>query len=168
MKTTGDRLRQLRLGNPGLREEIHDPYRSRSKTRGPAACPNCGATYIKGHWTWQQQEHAPTSKMKCPACRRIEDRVPAGIISLEGEYLHEHADEALRIVHNTEKLENGNHPLHRIMEIIRDGARIEIHTTDVHLPRRIGHALEDAWGGTLDTHYDEEGYLARVHWRRDE
>ena len=102
------------------------------------------------------------------ACRRIEDRVPAGIISLEGEYLQDHADEALRIVHNTEELEKGNHPLHRIMEIVRDGARIEIRTTDLHLPRRIGHALEEAWGGTLDTHYDEEGYLARVHWRRDQ
>jgi hypothetical protein len=34
------------------------------------------------------------------------------------------------------------------------------------LPRRIGHALESAWDGKLDTHYDEAGYFARVAWER--
>jgi hypothetical protein len=111
---------------------------------------------------------APAAELECPACRRIEDHVPAGIVVLEGGYLREHADEALRIVRNVEKLENADHALHRIMAIRRDGARIEIDTTDVHLPRRIGHALEDAWGGALHTHYDEEGHFARVGWSRDE
>jgi hypothetical protein len=41
-------------------------------------------------------------------------------------------------------------------------------TTDVHLPHRIAHALKDAWGGTMKTHYDLEGYFARVHWERND
>ena len=92
----------------------------------------------------------------------------ANTVTLEGDFLREHSDEALHIARNVEKLENADHPLHRIMAIRREPARIEIDTTDVHLPRRLGHALETAWGGTLDTHYDEEGYFARVTWRRDE
>ena len=40
-------------------------------------------------------------------------------------------------------------------------------TTDIHLPRRIGHALEHAFKGKLDTHYNEEEYFIRIQWRRD-
>ena len=39
-----------------------------------------------------------------------------------------------------------------------------ITTTDIHLPRRIGQALHSAYKGSLDVHYDEEGYFIRVHW----
>jgi hypothetical protein len=28
-------------------------------------------------------------------------------------------------------------------------------TTDIHLPRRVGHALEHAYKGKLDVHYSE-------------
>jgi hypothetical protein len=49
---------------------------------------------------------------------------------------------------------------------IRLGDSVVITTTDVHLPRRIGHALEAAWGGTLKTQYDEAGYFARIGWER--
>jgi hypothetical protein len=40
-------------------------------------------------------------------------------------------------------------------------------TTDVHLPRRIGHTIVDAYKGELDTHYDEEGHFIRTSWKRD-
>ena len=46
------------------------------------------------------------------------------------------------------------------------GTDIVVTTTDIHLPRRIGHALEAAWDGELTTHYDEAGYFARVRWER--
>ena len=38
---------------------------------------------------------------------------------------------------------------------------------DSEMARYVGHALEAAWGGKLDTHYDESGYFARVGWIRD-
>jgi hypothetical protein len=37
----------------------------------------------------------------------------------------------------------------------------------IHLPRRIGQALFDAWEGDFDFRYDEEGYFIRVSWSRD-
>jgi len=36
------------------------------------------------------------------------------------------------------------------------------------LPRRIAEALNSAWNGKLDMHYDEEGYFIRLAWRRDD
>jgi hypothetical protein len=160
--------RRLPRGNPGLREEKHDPYRSTAKSRAPARCPECGAVYLRGRWTWSPVPAATAAAQRCPACRRIDDRVPAGLITLSGAFVSAHESEALRLVRNVEKAELAEHPLHRIMSIRREGGKIEIETTDVHLPRRIGHAIEDAWDGTLRTHYDEEGHFARVDWVREE
>jgi hypothetical protein len=32
------------------------------------------------------------------------------------------------------------------------------------LPRRIGEAIKRAFHGKLETHFEEEGYFARVSW----
>jgi hypothetical protein len=39
-------------------------------------------------------------------------------------------------------------------------------TTDVHLPQRIGRALERAWQGELDIQYAGDEYSVRARWRR--
>jgi hypothetical protein len=89
-------------------------------------------------------------------------------VNLRGSFYIEHADEALRLVRNVEKDERDQHPLHRIMAARRTGGTLKVTTTDIHLPRRIAHALESAWGGTLETHYDEAGYFVRISWERNE
>jgi len=108
----------------------------------------------------------PAATLTCPACRRTHDNVPAGEVTLRGSFYAQHADEVLRLVRHIEKAEHAQHPLHRIMAIRGAADSATITTTDIHLPRRIGHALESTWGGTLDTHYDEAGYFARIAWER--
>ncbi len=39
--------------------------------------------------------------------------------------------------------------------------------TVIHLQRLIGEALDDAYEGELDFHYDAEGHFIRVKWRRE-
>jgi NMD protein affecting ribosome stability and mRNA decay len=160
-------LRRMRRGNPGLQEEIHDPYRSTAKPRNPAACSDCGAIYRNGRWRWEQLRPAPP-KTVCPACRRVQDRYPAGEILLQGPFVAQHADEVIQLVRNIERAENADHPLHRVMDVKRTRSGITITTTDIHLPRRIGHALEDAWRGDLTVHYDEAGHFTRVLWDRQD
>jgi NMD protein affecting ribosome stability and mRNA decay len=168
-KANARNIRRLRRGNPGLREEIHDPYRSRRKSRAPAACPECGAVYVRGRWSWKAPGASqPGEKLVCPACRRITERYPAGEVRLSGAFAIAHGSEALRLVENIARTENREHPLNRVMRIRRQAAEIVIETTDLHLPRRIGHAVEAAWGGKLQTHYDEQGCFVRVAWRRDD
>lgn len=154
-------------GNPLLREEVHDTYRARGKYPGRTRCSGCGVVYDKGRWQWLDEVPADALDAQCPACRRIEHKYPAGEIIISGAFAAAHEDELLHLIRNTEKAENQEHPLHRIMDIVRDEDVITITTTDAHLPRRIGHALEDAWHGELETHYDEEGSFARVTWRRE-
>jgi hypothetical protein len=43
---------------------------------------------------------------------------------------------------------------------------IVVTTASVHLARAIGEALEHAWKGELDYHYNEGENLLRVMWRR--
>ena len=164
----GSRLkhRQVR-GNPHLQERNHDPYRASAKLDGPARCTECGATYVNGHWRWQSL--MPLARgTTCPACRRVEDRCPAGEITVTGSFVAAHGREIEGLIRNTADKESAEHPLHRIMSVKRRKGTVFVTTTDVHLPHRIGHALKDAWGGALATHYDDHGYYARVAWERDD
>ena len=148
-----------------IHEHVHDPYRMRKKIKEPAFCPQCDAVYDKGRWVWGERPVGAETET-CPACSRIEESQPAGIVNLSGDFLLEHNDEVINLVRNEEEKEKGQHPLHRIMSV-DDGKRgTVITTTDIHLPRRIGDALKSAYGGELDFHYEEETYFIRVNWSR--
>ena len=145
----------------------NDAYRPSAKPQGPVHCPGCGALFRKGRWSWGAAP-AGALKLRCPACRRINERLPAGIISLAGTFFSKHRKEVLARVKNCEKLENTEHPLERIMAITEDGADgAQVTTTSVHLARLIGHALEHAFKGELSRSYNREDNLLRVRWRRD-
>ena len=44
--------------------------------------------------------------------------------------------------------------------------KLMITTTDIHLARGIGEALEHAYRGELAFHYNKAEYLLRVRWQR--
>ena len=167
MKSPNAPRRQTR-GNPLLQEKVHDPYRAGEKLREATFCPQCGVRYRNGHWSWPQRQTRALRSRLCPACRRINDRYPAGEIIVSGGFFEDHRDEVLSRARNVEEFERSEHPLHRIMAIEQRGADTVITTTDIHLPHRIGHALKDAWGGNLKTHYDLAGYFTRVEWERSD
>ncbi len=148
-----------------IHEHVHDPYRMRKKIQEPAFCSQCDAVYDKGRWIWSERP-AGAKAESCPACKRIGDNQPAGIVNLSGDFLAEHNDEVINLARNEEEKEKGQHPLHRIMSIEdgKDGTTIT--TTDIHLARRIGEALKSAYDGDLDYHYEEEAYFIRVNWSR--
>jgi hypothetical protein len=88
---------------------------------------------------------------------------------LSGAYVQSHKDEILHLVRHHETMEKQEHPLHRIMKITEERPDVfVIHTTDIHLPRRIGEALHRACKGKLERRYDEETYFIRVNWRRED
>ena len=103
----------------------------------------------------------------CPACHRIKDKYPAGEIILAGAFFAAHRKEVLRLVRNEAEAETAEHPLHRIMGIEERPEEEVVTTTDIHLPRRVGHALEHAYKGQMEIHFDKEGHFARVKWHRD-
>jgi hypothetical protein len=164
VKHEGDIPRQPRRDRM-IHERVHDPYKTRLKLPEPTVCP-CGAVFHEGRWHWAPRP-SPAHEELCQACHRINDRYPAGELTMNGEFAARHQDEIVHLARHQEAQEKAEHPLHRIMEIEeRDGA-IAVRTTDIHLPRRIGEALHHAYNGELDFHYDEETYFIRVRWTRD-
>lgn len=150
-----------------FKDDRHDPYRARGKGTEPTVCRQCMAVLKSGRWHWTTEALAGAHWGLCPACHRVNDKYPAGELTLSGAFLDAHRQEVVRLARNVEALERREHPLQRIMEIDDDDRRIVIRTTDIHLPRRIGHAIVSAYDGDLDTHYDEDGYFVRMTWRRD-
>jgi NMD protein affecting ribosome stability and mRNA decay len=149
-----------------IHERVHDPYRSKSKLSEPTVCPRCGAVYHQGRWTWMKRPASAHEEM-CPACQRVEDKYPAGFLTLGGRFLQDHKEEILNLVRNEEQDENAEHPLNRVMQIEEGTEGIVVTTTDLHLPRRIGEALSRAYQGDIDFHYIEEGSILRVQWTRE-
>jgi NMD protein affecting ribosome stability and mRNA decay len=153
----GDRL---------LREWVHDPYKSKSKLPEPTLCPQCGAVFHRGRWQWARAE-AGAHETLCPACHRANDGVPAGILSLNGEFLQKHRDEILHLIRNLEEKEKAEHPLKRIMsQEQQDDGGVVINFTDPHLARAAGEGVHSAYEGELEFHYTEGDTLLRLRWER--
>jgi hypothetical protein len=150
-----------------IAEHRHDPYKARGKLAEPSVCSQCASVFAKGRWQRVQVRPEGAELVICPACQRINDAYPAGEIVLSGTFVAVHAKELIALARNTEAKETSEHPLQRIMSVEQAGGRIVITTTDIHLPRRIAHAIEAAYKGDLETHYDEAGYFVRIEWRRD-
>jgi NMD protein affecting ribosome stability and mRNA decay len=147
-----------------IQELVHDPYMSKRKWSEPTVCSTCGAVYHHGRWTWAEQPGGAKEEL-CPACHRIQDKVPAGFLSVVGDFFAGHKQEILRLIHNLEEREKAQHPLKRIMEI-EEQEGLTITFTDPHLARAVGEALHNAYQGELDYQYAEEEYFLRVKWTR--
>lgn len=156
----GDRL---------IKEEIHDPYMARSKPKEPTVCPECHAVFHKGRWQWSTEPVSDAHEMMCPACERIRDDMPAGILTLTGAFLGKHRDEILKLIQNKVEEEKAEHPMKRLMGV-EDGPEGEliVKFTDLHLPRGTGEAIERAYDGDLEIQYTKESNLVRVYWNRDQ
>jgi NMD protein affecting ribosome stability and mRNA decay len=142
-----------------------DAYRPGAKPRGPVHCPRCGALFRKGRWTWGTAP-AGALKHRCPACLRIAEDSPAGYITMTGTFFSAHRDEVLARVRHCEQREKTTHPLERIMATGAAKGGVLVTTTSVHLARRIAHALESAFKGTLNLSYNHQDNLLRVRWSR--
>jgi hypothetical protein len=155
-----------RIAGHAQDDHILDPYQRQAKLSEPTACPRCGATYHLGRWQWTPAPPDAHAEL-CPACRRIEDEFPAGSVTIGGAFARDHKDEIVNLMRHQEAAEKGEHPLNRIIAIAEEGDRLVVTTTDIHLPRRIGEALERAFGGAVNFHFDRNGYFARVTWERE-
>jgi NMD protein affecting ribosome stability and mRNA decay len=148
-----------------IKEKRHDVYRNKRKWPEPTLCPDCGALLVNGRWTWKNPPEK-VNRAICPACRRIADNYPAGIVEIKGPFFAEHREEILNLVRNVEKDEKAAHPLERIASIIDETDHTLVTTTGVHVARRIGEALLRSYRGDLPFRYAEAAMRIRIYWER--
>lgn len=153
------------LPRPKARAVRGDPYASRGKLSDPSACTECRAIYRAGRWVWGAPP-ADAAQVVCPACRRIADGYPAGVVELSGGYVASHREELERLARNVEERERSEHPLKRIASIEEKDGTLAIATTDAKLARGIGTALRRAHRGTLRVPPTSRESLVRVLWTR--
>jgi hypothetical protein len=147
-------------------DHILDPYKRPDKLAEPTVCPQCSAVYQAGRWHWAARPK-DAHEVVCQACHRVNDQYPAGVVTLTGAFTPRQKTDMMNLARHQEEAEKTEHPLNRIINIEESPDRIVINTTDIHLPRRVGEAIERAFHGKLERHFDEHGYFVRVNWRRD-
>lgn len=148
-----------------FKDQRHDVYRERQKWPEPTRCTECGAVFTKGRWSWEQAP-GKAQEAVCPACRRIADGYPAGFVEIRGPFFGEHREEIVHLLRNVETQEKGEHPLERIMGMQEEDGRTVVTTTGIHLARRLGSALSQAYKGQLSLQYGEAEEHVRVLWER--
>lgn len=148
-----------------LQDRNEDAYRSSQKYAEPTLCPQCNAVFRNGRWQWAERPESP-HEVLCPACRRIDEKFPAGYVHITGDYFTRHEDEVMRLVNNEAKREQSEHPLERIVESVPEDEGMLVTTTGFHLARRLGEALQAAFQGDLEYNYNDAEDLLRVCWRR--
>jgi hypothetical protein len=152
-----------RISGRAQNDRILDPYEVQHKPHEPASCPQCQAVYHQGRWRWGRVPDGADLQL-CPACRRIQEQLPAGTMTLH-RVPPRLKDQIIGLVRNEEAAEKGEHPLNRVIAIDEADGDLVVSTTDIHLPRRIGEALKHAYRGELDLHFDDATYFVRVDWR---
>lgn len=155
----------MHFGQHNLGGGHEDPYHARGKYREPTVCSDCHAVFHDGHWAWGA-EPPRAAHARCPACRRIREKMPAGTLVLEGPFVASHMAELVHLIRNEADRERHEHPLNRLMEVAEGPGRINVATTDIHLPQRLGEAVKRAYDGELTVKYGVDDYSARAHWRR--
>ena len=159
-----DFIHQPRKGRM-YEQHVQDPYQARGKPKEPVTCPQCGVIFHHGRWQWG--EAATNARPHtCPACQRIKDHVPAGMLKISGEFFASHREEVWHLIRNLESREKAERPLERIIDISDESDALVIHFTGSHLTRATGEALQHAYQGELEYRHTDKDDLFRVNWSR--
>lgn len=149
-----------------------DVYLPKKGGKEAALCGQCGALYRNKRWSVDDAElkkgrkESDLNRVTCPACRRIADKNPAGIVTLSGRYLGEHKDDILNAIRNVETRSRVKNPLGRIMDIVADKGTISVTTTEDKLAQKIGREIFKAHHGELHYRWNHEERFVRVDWVR--
>ena len=142
-----------------------DPYQSRGKYQEPSVCTGCGAVFKKGHWCWGVIEPG-AHKHLCPACQRVHDKAPAGVVNITGDFFSQHKEEIISLLHNLEAKEKSRHPLQRIINISMQEQGLIVSLADFHLTKGVIDALQHAYQGKSDLNFAENDGVIRGSWQR--
>jgi hypothetical protein len=151
-----------------------DPYAVRGAQPGPAVCKECHAIYEKKRWRFDEPAYEKLISQKrtkaviCPACVKVHDRYPDGVLTLQWPGLPEHRRDVLGLLHKEAARAQEVNPLERIMKIEDDGKELRVFTTNTKLAQRMGREMERAFKGKTSYHWAHRDKLVRVYWEREE
>lgn len=174
MKMVGKKVERSYKQTYKKKTSTPDPYLPRGASRSVSVCGGCRAVYMNKRWYVEgdvarmTKQVAETKLTVCPACLKIRDNFPGGIVTLKGDYVLSHKAELMNVVKNEEERARGFNPLERVMSIKENGhGSIVISTTNEKLAQRLGRAIKRAFRGDVSYHWSHDNKLARVDWVRE-
>jgi len=150
-----------------------DSYLPKGASKKITVCEGCHA--VNKNKRWYADPHlyiaavgiSDTAVAVCPACLKIRDNFPGGIVTLKGDYVLPHKQELLSLIKNEEARARGFNPLERVMSVKETGyGGIVISTTNEKLAQRIGRSIKKAFRGKVTYQWSHDNKLARVDWAR--
>lgn len=161
------------VGEKGQRaNRSTDVYLPKKGIREAALCSCCGALYRRKRWSVDDEALQKArsgnklNQVTCPACRRVADNNPAGVVTLSGEYLRWHRDDILNAIRQIEARSRTKNPLGRIMAIDQGDDFLTVTTTEDKLAQKLGRELFKAHRGELHYRWNHEEHFVRVSWSR--
>jgi hypothetical protein len=151
-----------------------DSYLPRGASRNKSVCGGCRAVYMNRRWYAEGAvykaavNNGEMAQVICPACLKIRDNFPGGIVTLKGDYVLPHKADLMNLVRNEEDRARGLNPLERVIAIKENGfGSIVISTTNEKLAQRLGRAIKKAFHGDVAYHWSHDNKLVRVEWVRE-
>ena len=80
-----------------------DPYLLNEGNHDMDICKQCHAIYHNKRWYLDEELYAKNIDLPsavlvtCPACQKIKDKFPGGIVTLTGEFLQEHKNDIINL-----------------------------------------------------------------------
>jgi hypothetical protein len=143
-----------------------EPYLPKRGLPDGATCRGCGIVYRNKRWQTESTPQGGSCEVLCPACQRMEDHNPAGVVTLSGLYLASHREEILNSIRQQEAKHREKNPIGRIMEINDENGRITVTTSDGKLAQKIGREIYKSQRGELHYQWSHDQRMVRVNWMR--
>jgi NMD protein affecting ribosome stability and mRNA decay len=124
-------------------------------------------------WIYDEGEHSKLMRTKkaevtlCPGHQRLEKRRVDGVVTLKGEFLESHYDEAINLINNIAEKQQQRNVAALVYNMHKNGDGIMVETTDTSLAERIGKEFEKAFNGNLAIQWLDDAEFVRVNWSRD-
>lgn len=164
-------------GNVPIRRNLEsygDPYLRDAGLEEATICRECHSVNANHRWYRDPAVYEESLKkgnvhyVLCPACQKIRDKMPGGILTLAGAFLAKHKQDILNLLQNEDQRAQSTNPMERIMDIRDDSGNLVVETTNEKLAQRLGRAMFKAHGGAVDYKWSAGTKLARVNWQREE
>jgi hypothetical protein len=146
-----------------------DPYLTQGPPRTTAQCSGCSAVYRNKRWQLAAQTGTAPKKggrrlVLCPACRKVRDRYPNGVVTIHWPTQPRLRESMLNLIKNQEAWGRKGNPLERILSMEAGPSLLTITTTNERLAQRLGRAIERAFHGKVVYRWSRGDKLARVDW----
>lgn len=149
-----------------------DPYLPDAGSKEPALCQSCRAVYRQKRWQLDplladKLARDPAAHwVNCPACLKVAEHYPEGILTLCGSYLWNHEKEIRQLLDNALARCASRNPLERVIRMQRSGDAMIIETTHSKLAEQLGRTLRKSHSGELQIDWQGAPVVCRVQWER--